>query len=129
MSFYTQAELDADLGRALGDLGEVDPAVERLTSALDGYEAWRARSRCFVITDLAATHLQAGHHEEALAAGQAAVTAAAPIASVRTRERLRALHSATGAVADRSRHARDLHDELAHFLTEQARRGTEESSQ
>jgi hypothetical protein len=129
MSFYTQAELDADLGRALNDLGETTPAARRLTRAMDGYETWRVRSRCFVNTDLAATQLNAGQAEEALAAGRAAIAAAAPIASVRTRERLRTLHGAAGSAAPRSRYARELHDELTHFLTEQARRGTEESSQ
>jgi hypothetical protein len=128
ISFYSQAELDADLGRALNDLGDTGPAVERLTSALDSYESWRVRSRCFVSTDLATTCLHAGRPEEALAAGQAAITAAAPIASLRTRERLRTLHTAASVVADQSRHTRELHQQLTHFLTEQTRRVTEEQS-
>ena len=80
-------------------------------------------------TDLATTHLHAGHPEEALAAGQLAITTAAPIASVRTRERLRTLHTATGLVADRSWPARELHERLTHFLTEQSRRPAEEQPQ
>jgi hypothetical protein len=129
MSFYTQAELDADLGRALNDLGETAPAVRRLTSALDGYEPWRARSRCFVSTDLAATHLNADEPDAALVAGRAAISAAVPIASVRARERLCTLQAAAGSAAARSRSARDLHEELTHFLTEQARHVTEESTE
>jgi hypothetical protein len=129
ISFYTQAELDADLGRALNDLGDTAPAARRLTRALDGYESWRARSRCFVSTDLAATHLNARQPEEALSAGRAAITSAAPVASVRTRERLRTLHAAAGALAPKSRHVRDLHEELTRFLTDQARQVAEEPSQ
>jgi tetratricopeptide (TPR) repeat protein len=122
IGFYTQAELDADLGRALNDLGDTGPAVRSLTGALDGYEAWRTRSRCFVNTDLAATHLNAGQAEQALTAARAAITAAAPVDSVRTRERLRTLHAAAGLAAPRSRYVRDLHEELARFLTEQTHR-------
>lgn len=120
-----QAIALARTGLTLAD-GSATPAVRRLTSALDGYESWRARSRCFVSTDLAATHLNADEPDAALAAGRAAISAAAPIASVRTRERLRTLQAAAGSVAARSRCARDLHEELTHFLTEQARHVTQE---
>jgi tetratricopeptide (TPR) repeat protein len=118
MGFYTQAELDADLGRALNDLGDTTPAVRRLTSALDRYEPWRARSRCFVSTDLAATYLNARDPEQALAAGRTAIASAVPVASMRTRERLRALHTLAGPLVPKSRHVRALHEELAHFLTD-----------
>lgn len=126
MSFYTQAELDADLGRTLNDLGDTTAAIRQLTGALDGYEPWRTRSRCFVSTDLAATHLNARHPEEALAAGRVAITSAAPVASVRTRERFRTLRAAAGPLAPKSRHVRDLHEELTHFFTDRTRSAVEE---
>jgi hypothetical protein len=128
MSFYTQAELDADLGRALGDLGDRGPAVAKLVGALEGYEPWRSRSRCFVSTDLAATYLQARQPEEALAAGRAAIAEWGATASSRTRERLRTLHVVARAVMPRSQHIHELDALLSHFLAAQSRPGPEELS-
>jgi hypothetical protein len=44
LSFYTEAELAADLGRALRDSGEPAPAIRLMTGTLDSYEPWRVRS-------------------------------------------------------------------------------------
>jgi hypothetical protein len=38
--FYTEAELAADLGRCLRDVGEPEQAIQLITHAMDGYEPW-----------------------------------------------------------------------------------------
>lgn len=48
LSFYTSAELAADLGRCLRDTGDPERGTALITRALDEYEPWRVRSRCFV---------------------------------------------------------------------------------
>jgi hypothetical protein len=121
LGFYTQAEIDADLGRCLRDLGDTKPAVDLLDHALAGYEPWRARSRCFVHTDLALTHLRAGEHAQATAAGRTAMAAAGPVRSARTTERLRTLQLTVRPAGQHSVHLRELDDELTEFLTRAAR--------
>jgi len=91
LSFYTAAELAADLGRALRDSGELAPATQLLTRTLDSYEPWRVRSRCFVQTDLATTYLVEGDHEHAAALTRDALSTAGEVSSGRTISRIRAL--------------------------------------
>ncbi|MGH3611396.1 MAG: tetratricopeptide repeat protein [Pseudonocardia sp.] len=91
MSFYTHAELSADLGRCLRDAGEHEQATRLISEALETYEPWRVRSRCFVQADLAATHVASGDHERAVSLGEDAVATAAQVNSSRTLDRLRTL--------------------------------------
>lgn len=91
LSFYTEAELAADLGRCLRDVGEPEQATRLITQAMDAYEPWRVRSRCFVQTDLATAHLVRGDYEHAAAIGRDAVRTAAQVSSTRTLDRLRVL--------------------------------------
>lgn len=91
LSFYTEAELAADLGRALRDSNEPAHATRLMTSTLDSYEPWRVRSRCFVQTDLAATYLIEGDHEHAAALVRDALNTAGEVSSGRTVSRIRAL--------------------------------------
>jgi hypothetical protein len=116
LAFYTPAELEADLGRTLTDLGDYGCAARALTTARDTYEPWRARSRCFVDTDLATVHLRAGDHERAAATTRSAAAAAGPISSTRTTQRLKTLHRAVSRQAHRSQALRLLDDELTHLL-------------
>jgi hypothetical protein len=117
LAFYTPAELEADLGRTLADLGDHKPAVRALTTALDTYEPWRTRSRCFVTTDLATVHLRAGKHELAAAAAHSAATAAGIISSTRATQRIEILQKAVSRCAPRSQALRRLNEELTHQLT------------
>ena len=90
-------------GRRVGT-ADIEVLTEQLTylRRLDPhYSAGPLRSRPF---------------EQALAAGRAAMTASVPIASVRTRERLRTLRSAARSTAPRAWHARELRDELTEVL-------------
>lgn len=91
LSFYTEAELAADLGRALRDSGEATHATRLMTSTLRRYEPWRVRSRCFVQTDLAVAHLIEGDYEHAAALIRDALNTASKVSSQRTVSRIQAL--------------------------------------
>lgn len=79
LSFYTEAELSADLGRCLRDAGEPEHGTRMIKQALDTYEPWRVRSRCFVQTDLATAHLANRDLEHATALGRDALRTATVI--------------------------------------------------
>ncbi len=91
LSFYTDAELSADLGRALRDSSEPTHATRLMTRTLHSYEPWRVRSRCFVQTDLAAAYLIEGEHEHAAALTRDALSTAGEVSSDRTVSRIRTL--------------------------------------
>lgn len=91
LSFYTDAELGADLGRALRDSGEPTAATELLARTLDSYEPWRVRSRCFVQTDLAAAYLVKNDYEHAVALTHDALNTAGKVSSSRTISRIQSL--------------------------------------
>jgi hypothetical protein len=91
LSFYTDVELAADVGRAFRDSGDSASAIQLMTRTLHGYEPWRVRSRCFVQTDLAAAYLIGDDHEHAAALTRDALTTAAQVSSSRTVSRIRAL--------------------------------------
>ncbi len=114
LSFYTEASLAADLGRALRDSGEPAPAIRLMTRTLDSYEPWRVRSRCLVQTDLAAAYLIDGEHDHAAVLTRDALITAGEVSSSRTVSRIQALqhqirplHSAGLAEVD---------DEITDFL-------------
>ncbi|MGH3901527.1 MAG: helix-turn-helix transcriptional regulator, partial [Pseudonocardiaceae bacterium] len=114
LSFYTDAELAADLGRALRDSGEPAPAIGLMTRTLDNYEPWRVRSRCLVQTDLAAAYLLDGDYEHAAALTRDALNTAGKVSSSRTvhriqslQQQIRPLHSVGLA---------DLDEEITGFL-------------
>jgi hypothetical protein len=125
LGFYTQSELDADLGRCLRDLGDGEPAVRLLNRALENYEPWRARSRCFVHTDLAAAHLVDGNHDRAALSARQAIRAAGALRSIRTIDRLRILRRSVRPVRERSAVLRSLDDELTDFLSRSRRERSE----
>lgn len=114
LKFYTEAELAADLGRALRDSGESAPAIKLLTRTLDSYEPWRMRSRCFVQTDLAVTYLRHGDHEHATALTRDALSTAGEISSSRTVSRLQALQQQIRPL--RSIDLTTLDEEVTDFL-------------
>lgn len=121
LKFYTEAELAADLGRCLRDSGEPERGAVLIGRALDQYEPWRVRSRCFVQTDLAAAHIVRGDHEHAAALGRDAVRTAADVSSTRTVEKLRTLHRSVRPLLGQSSHMADLDARLSTFLTRSAR--------
>lgn len=116
LGFYTEAELSADLGRCLRDVGEPDEAIRLITQALDSYEPWRVRSRCFVQTDLASAHLVGGDLEHAAALGRDAVRTATQVSSTRTLDRLRTLQRQVQPRRAGSPHLRDLDERITTFL-------------
>ncbi|MGH3837611.1 MAG: helix-turn-helix transcriptional regulator [Pseudonocardiaceae bacterium] len=91
LSFYTVAEIAADLGRALRDSGEPAHAIRLITRTLDSYEPWRVRSRCLVQADLAAAYLVDGDHEHAAALTRDALNTAGKVNSSRTVSRIQSL--------------------------------------
>lgn len=115
MSFYTEAELAADLGRALRDSGESGHAVQLLTHTLDSYEPWRVRSRCFVQTDLAAAYLVEGDHEHVAALTRDALSTAGEVSSDRIISRIRALQQQIQPLRS-SVNLTTLDDEISEFL-------------
>jgi hypothetical protein len=114
LGFYTEAELAADLGRALRDSGDPAPATVLMTRTLDGYERWRVRSRCFVQTDLATAYLIGGDHEHAAALTREALETAAQVSSERTVSRIRALQQQIRTL--RSVDLAELDEEITGFL-------------
>jgi transcriptional regulator with XRE-family HTH domain len=117
LSFYTEAELAADLGRCLRDVGELEQATRLMTRALDGYESWRVRSRCFVQTDLAGAQLSCREFEHAEALGHEAVRAAASVRSARALDGLRVLQRQIRPVRVSSLHLGELDDRITDLLT------------
>lgn len=116
LSFYTEAESAADLGRCLRDIGDSDQTTRLITQAMNDYEPWRIRSRCFVQTDLAAAHLGSGDYEQAASLGRAAVRTAAQVSSTRTLDRLRTLQRRVKALPARSTHLGDLDARVTELL-------------
>ena len=114
LSFYTEAELSADLGRALRDSGESVPAIQLLTRTLDSYEPWRVRSRCFVQTDLAAAYLVDGDHAHTSVLTRNALSTAGEVSSGRTVNRIRALQQQIRPL--RSVDLAKLDEEITDFL-------------
>jgi DNA-binding XRE family transcriptional regulator len=114
LSFYTEAELAADLGRALRDSSESAHATRLMTRTLDSYEPWRVRSRCFVQTDLAAAYLHEGEHEHAAALTRDALNTAGAVSSGRTISRIRALQQQIRPL--NSAGLVDLDEEITAFL-------------
>ncbi len=117
LGFYTEAELAADLGRCLRDVGEPEQATRLITQALDPYEPWRVRSRCFVQTDLAAAHLVGHDLEHAAALGRDAVRTAAQVSSTLTLDRLRTLQRQVRPLRTGSPHLRELDERITDLLT------------
>ena len=117
LSFYTEAELAADLGRCLRDAGEPTEATQLIARALGSYEPWRVRSRCFVQTDLAAAHLVRGDHEHAAALGHDAVSTAMQVSSDRVRDRLGTLQWQLRGLGSDSRSTRELDGRISELLT------------
>lgn len=117
LRFYTEAELAADLGRCLRDVGEPQQATRLISQAMDDYEPWRVRSRCFVQTDLATTHLVGGDYEHAAALGRDAVRTAAEVTSTRTLDRLRTLQRQVHPLRAGSRHLTELDDRITDLFT------------
>ncbi len=114
LGFYTEAELAADLGRALRDSGEPAPAIRLMTRTLDSYEPWRVRSRCLVQTDLAAAYLIDGNHEHAAALTRDALNTAGTVSSSRAVSRIQALQQQIRPL--RSAGLAELDDEITGFL-------------
>ncbi len=125
LGFYTEAELAADLGRCLRDVGEPHQATRLITQALNSYEPWRVRSRCFVQTDLAAAHLVGGDLEHAAALGRDAVRTAAQVSSTRTLDRLRTLRRQVRPLGAGSPQLRELDERITDFLARSTSRRDE----
>lgn len=126
LRFYTEAELAADLGRCLRDVGEPEQATRLITQAMDTYEPWRVRSRCFVQTDLATAHLVGGDYEHAAALGRDAVRTAADVSSTRTLDRLRTLQRHVRPVRTSSPHLVELDERITDLLTHNSARRDED---
>ncbi|MCP3802219.1 hypothetical protein NLX83_23400 [Allokutzneria sp. A3M-2-11 16] len=116
LSHYTEAELAADLGRCLRDTGDPEQGLRMISRVVDEYEPWRVRSRCYVRTDLALTHLARDDHEQAASLGEQAISIATTMKSDRMVRRLRVLHDAVRPLTSRSRPLGDLDDRLVAFL-------------
>lgn len=128
LAFYSQAELAADLGRCLRDVGEPERATRLITQAMDTYEPWRVRSRCFVQTDLAVAHLVGGDYEHAAALGRDAVRTAAEVSSSRTLDRLRTLQRRVQPLRSSSRHLGELDERITDLLTRNGARRDEDTT-
>ncbi len=120
LRFYTEAELSADAGRCLRDIGEIDHATRLMDHALAGYEPWRARSRCFVQTDLVLAYLRGGDMGRAAVAGRQALSAAEDVSSTRTSDRIRGLARRVRSARAKSRELVELDEAITDFLARAA---------
>lgn len=91
-------------------------AVRLARRALDGYEPWRARNRCFAQIDLAAAHLAAGDLEQAASAGRDALRTALRVDSTHTRDRLRTLQRQTQLLRTSSPDLGELDNRITDLL-------------
>jgi hypothetical protein len=128
LGFYTEAELAADLGRCLRDVGEPEQGTRLITQAMDSYEPWRVRSRCFVQTDLATAHLVSRDLEHAAACGRDAVRTAAQVSSTRTLDRLRTLQRQVRPLRISSPHLSELDERITDLLTRSSARRDEDTT-
>ncbi|MGB3438208.1 MAG: hypothetical protein WBA97_05585 [Actinophytocola sp.] len=126
LGFYTEAELAADLGRCLRDVGEPERATQLISHAMDAYEPWRVRSRCFVQTDLAIAHLVGQDYEHAAALGRDAVRTAAEVSSTRTLDRLRTLQRRVRPLRDSSLCLGELDERITNVLSRNRARRDED---
>ncbi len=126
LGFYTEAELAADLGRCLRDAGEPTQGTRLITRALDGYEPWRVRSRCFVQTDLATAHLVNRDLEHAASLGRDAVRTAAQVSSTHTLDRLRTLRRQVRPLRTGSPDLSELDERITDLLTRSSTRRDED---
>ncbi|WP_024806020.1 hypothetical protein [Nocardia sp. BMG51109] len=116
LSFYTEAELAADVGRCLSALGESEQAIHHIGHALAQYEPWRTRSRCFVQIDLSAAHLVGRDHEQAAAYGRDAVRTATHVSSQRSHDKLATLRRNLGPHTGGSPELADLDQRITRLL-------------
>lgn len=123
LSFYSEAELSADLARCLRDVGEPEQATRLITHAMEGYEPWRVRSRCFVQTDLATAYLVGRDYEHVAVLGRAAVRTAAQVSSTRAIDRLRTLQRQVHPLRTSSKQLGELDERITDLLARDARRG------
>jgi len=113
---YTQASLASDLGRCLRDVGEPAPAVRLITQAMESFESWRIRSRCYMQTDLAAVHLMTRDYEHAAAIARDAIRTATQLSSTTTLDRLRALQRQVSPLRKDSPHLNELGQRITTLL-------------
>ncbi|MGI9002707.1 MAG: hypothetical protein ACR2GH_13735 [Pseudonocardia sp.] len=116
LGLYTEAAFAADLGKCLSDLGAAEHAIKQSTLAVNDYEPWRIRARCFAQTDLAGAHLINRDFEQAAASGRAALRSAADVHSTRTLDRLRTLQRQIRPLRTSSPHLRELDKRIATML-------------
>lgn len=128
LSFYTPAELAADLGRCLRDTGDPAAGTKLIDQALQQYEPWRVRSRCFVLTDLAVAAVVGNDHDRAAAYGREALATATEVSSTRTVDRLRSLHRMVTPLRASSRVLAEFDDRLTPFLTHAGQRNEDNDS-
>lgn len=128
IGFYTEAELAADLGRCLRDVGEPRQAIRLITQAMDLYEPWRVRSRCFVQTDLATAHLVGRDYERAAVLGRDAIRTATEVSSARALDRLRTLRRQVRRVPAGSPQLVELDERITDLLTRHRVRRDEDTT-
>ncbi len=114
---YTEAAFAADLGKCPNDLGEAEQAIKHSTIAVNGYEPWRVRARCFAQIDLAGAHLLGNDREQAAAVGRDALRSAAEVRSTRALDRLRTLQRQIVPLRAGSPHLRELDERITALLT------------
>jgi hypothetical protein len=127
LGFYTEAELAADLGRCLRDVGGPEQGTRLITQAIHSYEPWRVRSRCFVQTDLATAYLIGRDFEHAAAFGRDAVRTAARVSS-RTVDRLRTLQRRVRPLRTSSPHLSESDERITDLLTRSSARRDEDTT-
>ena len=119
--FFNATDLSAMVGTVGTELAlRVDPtytrqAIPALTTALVGYGADMARSRCFNLSALATNHLLDGDIDQAAVIGTKAVEASEGLKSARTKDRMRPLkHQANQRAAHPE--ARELSERITAFF-------------
>lgn len=114
--FFSEAQLNGDTGHGLWAVAvqglETANAMARLEAAIDSYPDRYARSRLFCMARLASLMLLQGDPDEGVALARQALAAAQEVRSMRVRDDLGKLHSATSARRDSHPGVAELRREL-----------------
>ncbi|MGH3569395.1 MAG: hypothetical protein ACRDRH_25915 [Pseudonocardia sp.] len=119
--FYPVYDFEADLGRCLSGIGDIEQALTFGTTALRGCSVREVRPLCMGQTNLAITHLHGRDLEQAAALGRDALRTAATLDSTIVLERLRTLQRQVHPLRSTSPHLADLDDRITGHLTRTTR--------
>lgn len=126
--FYTGDGFEADLGRCLSGIDDIEQAVKFGTMALRDCGPREVRPLCMHQTNLAIIHLHGRDPEQAVAFGRDALRTAATLDSTIVLERLRTLQRQMRPLRSASPYLAELDERLTVHLTRTARQRPDQTA-